>query len=179
MIVLNDRIDSAWYTTKMNANSLDTFTSTEVGQLGFLVDQRPYFYYAPSVPVGKLHFNISGVTSLPEIAVLYAHQDMDGILFSMAKESGAEGIVYAGVGAGGMARKARVLADELFNSTGVPIVASRRSADGFVPDDGEGGSVIGSGFFNPQKARIVLQLAVATGLGKADEVRKLFLAETM
>jgi L-asparaginase len=34
MIVLNDRIGSAFYTTKNNANTLDTFFSEEAGQLG-------------------------------------------------------------------------------------------------------------------------------------------------
>lgn len=34
MVVLNDRIGSAFYTSKNNANSLDTFFSTEAGQLG-------------------------------------------------------------------------------------------------------------------------------------------------
>jgi L-asparaginase len=33
MIVLNDRIGSAFYTTKNNANTLDTFFSTEAGQV--------------------------------------------------------------------------------------------------------------------------------------------------
>src|SRR5690242_13200694 len=47
MIVLNDRIGSAFYTTKNNANSLDTFSSTEAGQLGVFVNQVPYFFFAP------------------------------------------------------------------------------------------------------------------------------------
>ncbi|KJX98000.1 hypothetical protein TI39_contig446g00002 [Zymoseptoria brevis] len=175
MIVLNDRIGSAWYTTKMNANSLDTFKSTEVGQLGFFINQVPYFYFAPTMPTGKLHFNVSGKMDLPKVDILYAHEDMDGVLFSAARNSGARGIVYAGVGAGGMSAKASVLAEELFDATGVPIVASHRSADGFVPVGGEGASVVGSGFFNPQKARIVLMLAISVGWGGVEQVRELFL----
>ncbi|SMR57353.1 unnamed protein product [Zymoseptoria tritici ST99CH_3D1] len=179
MIVLNDRIGSAWYTTKMNANSLDTFKSTEVGQLGFFINQVPYFYFAPTMPTGKLYFNISGKMDLPKVDILYAHQDMDGLLFSAARDSGATGIVYAGVGAGGMPAKATVLAEELFNATGVPVVASHRSADGFVPDGDEGASVVGSGFFNPQKARIVLMLAISVGWGGVEQVRELFLRGRM
>ncbi|KAF2649215.1 Asparaginase/glutaminase, partial [Lophiostoma macrostomum CBS 122681] len=41
MIVLNDRIGSAFYTTKNNANTLDTFFSTEAGQLGVFINQVP------------------------------------------------------------------------------------------------------------------------------------------
>lgn len=48
MIVLTDRIGSAFYTTENNANSLGTFFSTEAGQLGTFINQVPYFYFGPS-----------------------------------------------------------------------------------------------------------------------------------
>ncbi|PVI03150.1 L-asparaginase [Periconia macrospinosa] len=131
MLVLNDRIGSAFYTTKNNANSLDTFYSTEAGQLGFFINQVPYFYFSPSVPIGRTYFDLSNVTSLAQIDILYAHQDMDPALFKASYAAGAQGIVYAGVGAGGMPGKADTAAEELFNATGLPIVASHRSSDGF------------------------------------------------
>lgn len=172
MIVLSDRIGSAFYTTKNNANSLDTFYSTEVGQLGFFINQVPYFYYAPSQPIGIQRFNISGMAVLPKIDILYAHQDMDGTLFGAATTAGAQGLVFAGVGAGGWSSSAQSAAEVVYNATGVPIVASHRSADGFAPAD-ETSFVIGSGFYNPQKARVLLQLAVAAGHG-IDEIKDLF-----
>jgi L-asparaginase len=171
MIVLNDRIGSAFYTTKNNANTLDTFSSTEAGQLGVLINQVPFFFYAPAEPVGLIKFDVSNATSLAQVDILYSHQDMDPFLFNATIEGGAEGIVFAGVGAGGMSSAASLTAERVFNATGVPIVASHRSADGFVPDGDD--FVIASGFYNPQKARVLLQLALSTGM-EYDEIKEAF-----
>ncbi|KAJ4301667.1 hypothetical protein N0V90_003760 [Kalmusia sp. IMI 367209] len=172
MITLNDRIGSAFYTTKNNANSLDTFFSTEAGQLGFFINQVPYFYYAPSAPIGLTHFDLTNTTSLAQVDILYAHQDMDPTLFNSSYAAGATGIVFAGVGAGGLSKVASQAAEGLFNATGIPIVASHRSVDGFVPSEDDSYS-IASGFYNPQKARVLLQLALTMEYGY-DEIKKLF-----
>jgi L-asparaginase len=171
MVVLNDRIGSAFYTTKNNANTLDTFFSTEAGQLGVFINQVPFFFYAPSEPVGRVHFDVSNVTDLAQVDILYSHQDMDPYLFNATIEGGAQGIVYAGVGAGGMSAKASLNAERVFNATGIPIVASHRSSDGFVP--ASRGYSIASGFYNPQKARILLQLALTAGYDY-DEIKEAF-----
>ncbi|PPJ56384.1 hypothetical protein CBER1_00668 [Cercospora berteroae] len=172
MISLNDRIGSAFYTTKNNANSLDTFFSTEAGQLGFFINQVPYFHYAPSRPIGRKHFNISGLDTLPQVDVLYAHQEMDPDLASLAVAGGAEGLVFAGMGAGSLSGAAGEAAEAVFNATQVPIIASHRSSDGFVPAD-EDDYFIGSGFYNPQKARVLLRLALAKDYS-LNEIRDLF-----
>lgn len=166
------RIGSAYYTTKNNANSLDTFFSTEAGQLGFFINQVPYFYFAPSAPVGVIHFDLTNTTSLAQVDVLYAHQDVDPALFNASYAAGAQGIVFAGVGAGGLSAKASDAAESLFNSTGIPIVASHRSVDGFVPSSDESFTIAG-GFYNPQKARVLLQLALTKDYDH-EEIKELF-----
>jgi L-asparaginase len=93
-------------------------------------------------------------------------------LASFAVASGAQGLVFAGMGAGGLSGKASVAVEELSNATGVPIVASHRSPDGFVPSSTRG-YAIASGFYNPQKARVLLQLAVTLGFG-VEEIEKVF-----
>ncbi|KAL6710411.1 hypothetical protein ACN47E_009357 [Coniothyrium glycines] len=173
MIVLNDRIGSAFYTSKNNANTLDTFFSTEAGQLGIFINQVPYFFFAPSEPVGRVIFNVTDVTDLAQVDVLYAHQDMNPALFNASYESGAQGIVYAGVGAGGLSQTAKLAAQAFYNETGIPIVASHRSPDGTVPDGGEDDFTIASGFYNPQKARILLQLGLSIGWSE-EEIREAF-----
>lgn len=89
---------------------------------------------------------------------------MSPALASYAVASGAQGLVFAGMGAGGLSRQASAAVEGLFNATGVPIVASHRSADGFVPGS-TGRYAVASGFYNPQKARVLLQLAVTVGYG--------------
>jgi L-asparaginase len=156
----------------MNANSLDTFYSTEAGQLGFYINQVPYFYYEPAKPIGATYFNLANTTDLAQIDILYAHQDMAPDLASYAVASGAQGLVFAGMGAGGLSGKASTAVGELFNATGVPIVASHRSPDGFVPSSTRDFAVA-SGFYNPQKARVLLQLAVTLGYD-IEEIEKIF-----
>lgn len=56
MVVLNDRIASAYYLTKTNANSLDTFKAIEQGYLGTFIDIEPIFFYSPATPTGKAYF---------------------------------------------------------------------------------------------------------------------------
>ncbi|KAF2265741.1 L-asparaginase [Lojkania enalia] len=174
MITLNDRIGSAFYTTKNNANTLDTFFSTEAGQLGVFINQVPYFFFAPAEPVGRIKFDVSEFKSLAQVDIIYAHQDMNPALFNASIESGADGIVIAGVGAGGTSSKAALAAEQVYNATGIPFISSHRSSDGFVPNREDSWS-IGSGFYNPQKARILLQLALTAGYSE-DEIREAFAA---
>ncbi|KAH4932494.1 hypothetical protein HBI37_146620 [Parastagonospora nodorum] len=172
MIVLNDRIGSAFYTTKNNANTLDTFSSTEAGQLGVFINQVPFFFFAPARPVGQVHFDVANVTELAQVDILYAHQDMDPYLFNATVDGGAKGVVFAGVGAGGTSSAAALNMERVFNATGIPIVSSHRSADGFVPPS-TGDFTIASGFYNPQKARILAQLGLSTWLG-VEGIREVF-----
>jgi L-asparaginase len=156
----------------MHANSLDTFYSSEAGQLGFYINQVPYFYYAPTLPIGATHFDLSNTTSLAQIDILYAHQDMSPTLASYAVAAGAQGLVFAGMGAGGLSRPASQAVGALVNATGTPVVASHRSADGFVPGSARDYAVA-SGFYNPQKARVLLQLAVTVEYG-VEKIREVF-----
>jgi L-asparaginase len=172
LLTQNSRIGSAFYTTKMHANSLDTFYSSEVGQLGFYINQVPYFYYEPAKPIGATHFNVENTTDLATVDILYAHQDMAPELAELAVAAGAQGIIFAGMGAGGLSSAASKAANTLFNATGVPMVSSHRSADGFVPSSDEGFTVA-SGFYNPQKARVLLQLALTLEYG-LEQIKEVF-----
>lgn len=172
MIVLNDRIASSFYATKTNANALDTFKAYESGFLGFFVDIQPVFYYGAAQPLGKPLFDVAGVTALPRVDVLYGHQDLDPELARAAVASGAEGLVLAGMGAGGWTDEGTEVLEELVASNGTKVVVSRRTMDGYVePQDAEG--MYGGGWLNPQKARILLQLGLNAGLAE-DDLRSLF-----
>lgn len=172
MVVLNDRIASSWYTTKTNANALDTFQAREQGFLGYFIDIKPVFYYNPATPVGKPYFDVMGATALPKVEILYGHQDLDPSLATAAVASGAKGLVLAGMGAGGWTDDGTAALDDLIASNGTKVVVSRRTMDGYVePTDTEG--MYGGGFLNPQKARILLQLGLNAGF-EEDELRGLF-----
>ncbi|ORY60963.1 L-asparaginase [Pseudomassariella vexata] len=167
MVVLNDRIGSGFYTSKSNANSLDTFKATEQGYLGWFQNIKPIFYYAPALPMGKLHFDVMDTAELPQVDILYGHQALNPALAPAAVESGAKGLVLAGMGAGGWTDGGKEAVEKLIAENGTAVVYSRRTMDGFVEPKGSIGSY-GGGFLNPQKARIMLQLALNAGYGDAE-----------
>lgn len=172
MIVLNDRIASAYYATKSNANSLDTFKAVEQGYLGVFINIKPIFYFAPSLPVGRPYFNVLNTTSLPVVDILYGYQALNPNLASAAVAYGAKGLVLAGLGAGFWTQEGYDVLNELVEASGVAVVASHRTMDGFVEDQTSIGTY-GAGFLNPQKARIMLQLALNSGYSDAQR-RSLF-----
>lgn len=159
MVVLNDRIGSAFYTTKTNSTTLDTFKAVEQGYLGTFIGIKPKFYYSPARPVNKPYFDISNINALPKVEIIYAHQDQDTSLIDAAVNSGAKGIVIAGNGNGSLSSNLKEKTVELMKK-GIPVVRSTRTGSGYVSAKEEG---IGSGYYNPQKARIVLTLALAKG----------------
>lgn len=134
----------------------------------------PYFYYtAASIP-NKPHFPPSPTaTTLPTVAVVYTHQDDVAALVPAAVAAGAEGIVFAGSGAGSIDDAVKEAASAAFNASGVAMVASRRTPDGFVPKEDVEDWMVAAGFLNPQKSRILLQLALDAGYG-VDEIRETF-----
>ncbi|KAH6879798.1 Asparaginase/glutaminase [Thelonectria olida] len=179
MIVLNDRIGSARFMSKSDANQLDAFQSTDGGLLGSFVNIQPVFFYPPARPLGHHHFDVREIPrwhrgedgKLPQVDVLYAHQELNVGLFQAAIDLGAKGIVLAGLGAGywtdvGSDKISRALQD-----SDIPVIVSRRPTWGCASSNGLEG--IGAGYLNPQRARIQLQLALETGL-ETESIRAIF-----
>lgn len=95
MVVMNDRIVSAFYVTKTNANTLDTFKAPEMGNLGELISDTPYYFYPPAKPTGKKAYDVSNVTAIPRVDILFAYEDMHNDTLYNAISSGAKGIVVS------------------------------------------------------------------------------------
>ncbi|WYZ44860.1 hypothetical protein EsH8_VIII_000176 [Colletotrichum jinshuiense] len=173
MIVLNDRIGSAFYTTKTHSNSLDTFKAVEQGYLGFFLDIKPVFYYHPVMPLGRVYFNVSGTTELPEVDILFGHQALNPAIATAAVESGAKGLVLAGMGAGGWTTPGRAALKTLAEEHDTQIVVSSRTMGGFV-EASDALNTYGGWNLNPEKARIMLQLALNAGYS-SEQLTTLFM----
>jgi len=97
------------------------------------------------------------------VDIIMAYENMDGALIDAAVAAGAKGVVIAGVGNGNM-NAASVQAASKAAKGGVPVVRASRVATGSVGrnvelnDDQLG--LIASDELNPQKARILLSLAL-------------------
>ncbi|EFX03481.1 L-asparaginase [Grosmannia clavigera kw1407] len=179
MIVLNDRIASAYYTTKTNANALDTFKAYEQGFLGVFEDISPVFYYPPVLPAGRPYFDIMAndpADGMPQVDILYGYQQLNAALIPAAVATGAKGLVFAGSGAGSWTDDGNAAAEKAIKENGTAIVYSRRPMDGYVAKGNLDGGVeygFGGGFLSPPKARIMLQLALNAGYS-TEQMRTVF-----
>ncbi|MGF1701342.1 type II asparaginase [Photobacterium makurazakiensis] len=156
MILLNDAIGAAYYTSKTSSISLDTFKAHDQGYLGTFAGSQPRFYYEPAKAMGKPNFDVSELESLPRVDIVYSYQDMQADQLDLLIKAGAQGIVVAGSGNGSTPTAVREKIQSL-KEEGYPIVLSSRTGAGLVTPKEH---AIAAGVLNPQKARIMLMLAL-------------------
>jgi L-asparaginase len=164
LVVMNDQIQGAHSLTKTSTTAVETFQSPLRGIVGTTAYGKNDWYNNPSWPhTTQTEFDISNVTKLPRVDVVYADADMPPDLIGASVSKGAKGIVIAGVGNGNM-NKGSLQAAEQATKDGVVVVRSSRVPTGTVgrnvevKDDEMG--FVASGELNPQKARILLSLAL-------------------
>jgi len=164
MVVMNDQIHAAHSLTKTSTTAVETFMSPGRGLIGMASYGKNDFYSSPIWKhTTQSEFDISNVTKLPRVDVVFGDVDMPGDLIAASVAAGAKGIVIAGVGNGNMNKSAVDAATKAAQS-GVVVVRSSRVPTGLVGrnvelDDDKLGFVA-SYELNPQKARVLLSLAL-------------------
>lgn len=172
LVVMNDEIHAAHSLTKTSTTAVQTFMSPRRGIVGTTDYGRQDYYNTPAWKHTKQsEFDVSNVTKLPRVDVVFGDVDMSSDLIDASVEKGAKGIVIAGVGNGNM-NKASVDAAAQAAKKGVVVVRSSRVPTGLVGrnvelDDDKLGFVA-SNELNPQKARILLSLALLQQRSLAD-----------
>jgi L-asparaginase len=164
LVVMNDWIHAAHSLTKTSTTAVQTFMSPVRGIVGVASYGKNDWYSTPQWKhTTKSEFDISQVTQMPRVDIIFASMDMSPEMITASAAGGAKGIVIAGVGNGNM-NKASVDAAAAAVKKGVVVVRSSRVATGLVgrnvelEDDKLG--FIASDELNPQKARILLSLAL-------------------
>ena len=177
LVVMNDWIHGAHSLTKTSTTAVQTFMSPLRGLVGVCNYGKNDFFNTPQWKhtMGS-EFDITGVSRLPRVDILYGYADMPSDLIDASVVNGAKGIVIAGVGNGNM-NKASLEAAERAVSKGVIVVRSSRVATGSVGRNIEVNddqmNFVGSDELNPQKARILLVLALLKPRSTA-EIQNLF-----
>lgn len=164
MVAINDKILSARGVVKTHSLNVDAFSSPDFGDLGYIVDGKVFFYNN----VTKAHtknapFDVSKLTSLPKVDILYSYSnDGSGVAAKALFEHGTKGIVVAGSGAGSIHKNQKDVLKELLKK-GLKVVVSSRVVAGCVAvsDSDEKLGFISAEDLNPQKARVLLMLALA------------------
>ena len=164
LVVMNDQIHAAHSLTKTSTTSVQTFMSPLRGVVGVTAyGKNDWYNNPPWKHTSQSEFDISNVTKLPRVDIVFADADMEPDLIDASVNAGAKGIVIAGVGNGNM-NKVSVDAAARAVKKGVIVVRSSRVATGMVDrnvevNDDELG-FIASDELNPQKSRILLSLAL-------------------
>ena len=165
LVVMNDWIHGAHSLTKTSTTAVQTFMSPIRGLVGVASYGKNDFFTKPAWKhTTHSEFDIDQVTARCRAWTSSSRSaDMSPDLIDCAAANGAKGIVIAGVGNGNM-NKASVNAAANAVKKGVVVVRSSRVATGHVGrnvelNDDELG-FIASDELNPQKARILLSLAL-------------------
>ena len=179
LIVMNDEIGGARDTTKTNTLRVETFKSPELGLLGYVDEDKVAFYRSTTKRhTSNSEFNLATLAQLPKVAVTYSYVEPEPALIRALVTAGAKGIVFAGTGNGALSTAERDAITEInkLPAASRPIlVRSSRVGNGRVTATAQFDElgVIPADTLNPQKARILLMLAL-TKTSDPKELRRIF-----
>lgn len=177
LITMNDQILGAREATKMSTYGLDAFRAPELGFIGYVHNGEISFYRTPARR-HTIHseFDVTSAKSLPHVDIVYGYAGSARVPIDAFVAANTQGIVHAGTGNGSLSDNAKAgLIDA--RKKGVLIVRSSRTGSGPVARNGEANDdaldFISSDSLNPQKARVLLMLAL-TRTRDSKKIQKMF-----
>lgn len=172
---MNQLITPAREVNKLSAYRVQTFRGIDVGAIGVADPDTVRFYRDPvRRHTAGSEFAGTDFASLPKVEVAYAYRDAPGYLIDAMVAHGVRGIVVDGTGAGSPT-SSQTEAIERAQQQGVIVVATARTHGGRVQDTPrrrEAHIVPGDNLV-PEKARILLQVALARG-ADLEQVTRIF-----
>ncbi|GAA7976094.1 type II asparaginase [Helicobacter pylori] len=175
LVVMDDSIFSAREAIKTHTTHTSTFKALNSGTIGSVYYGKVRYYMQPlRKHTTESEFSILELkTPLPKVDIIYTHAGMTPDLFQASLKSHAKGVVIAGVGNGNVSAgflKAMQEASQM----GVVIVRSSRVGSGEVTSgEIDDKAFITSDNLNPQKARVLLQLAL-TKTNDKEKIQEMF-----
>ncbi len=173
LVVTNDVINAARDVSKNISYRLETYSSRDIGALGFVDEDRVTFYRAPTRHPAP--FDVTRLQKLPRVDVIYTYAGADGALMEAAvAQARAEGLVIAGFPTGS-GTPAMDEVTKRFAARGIPVVMTNRGGMGRVIDTRpvERRPLIWGDNLTPQKARVLLMLALTRTRDPA-ELQRIF-----
>lgn len=177
MVVMNERIHGARAVIKQHCASVLAFGSRSGGELGEVTDAVARFRDA-AAQSARCVLEVDAAATLPRVEIVYGYAGAGGGAIEAALADGARGIVYAGVGNGNVPAAARTSLERA-QRAGAQIVRCARGLEGRITrnsaqfDDDALGYVTG-GELTPQKARVLLMLALASGVTDPAQLQAIF-----
>jgi L-asparaginase/glutamin-(asparagin-)ase len=177
LVMLNDQISAARDVTKTNISSGDTFKAPELGLLGYMKGGKAAFYrQSTRRHTTASEFDVGALQTLPRVDIVYGYAGVGREGLDAMVMAGAHGIVHAGTGDGSTAKQMKPALAEARNKNILIVRASRTgqgpvARNGEVDDDAE--DFVAADTLNPQKARILLMLAL-TRTDDTAQVQRMF-----
>jgi len=162
MVTMNDYIFCANDVTKNNTVNTNAFTCPNLGPLGYMREGVPTFYRKNRfIHTASSEFDISGLAELPIVEIVLSYAFASDAAINAVIDSGAQGIVIAGVGHGNFNRPIAMAMKKAI-AQNIAIVRSSRIPTGGVDFAAEEYNPQWPVCLNksPQKARILLMLAL-------------------
>lgn len=165
LVVMGDHVFTARDVRKAATQGAEAFRGFPRGSIGAVAPCSLDWFVPAARSMEPARF--AWPDSPPRVDILFAHAAMDRALIDCAIAAGARGLVLAGLGHGN-APKPVLDALGQAAASGVAVVRSSRVDQGLVDrnvevdDDALG--FVAARALNPQKSRILLQLALSAGL---------------
>lgn len=164
LVAMNGLILGAHSTQKMNTVDVETFQAPNDGALGYIFNGKVFY----NMKATKHHttnsvFDVTGLTKLPKVGIVYSYSNVEADVMDPFLHHGYDGIVHAGVGNGNYHKN---LFPKLLEARkkGIVVVRSSRVPTGPTTLNGEVDDAkyefVASEELNPQKARVLLMLAL-------------------
>ena len=164
LVVMNDNILGAESVTKMHTTGVQTFQAPNAGPLGYVFNSKVYYNQQPL----KKHttesvFDVTELDELPKVGIVYSHAGVNADMVEPMLENNYQGIIHAGVGNGNIHKDVFPVLEKA-RENGIQVVRSSRVPTGPSTLDNEVDDAlyqfVASQQLNPQKARILLMLAL-------------------
>ena len=170
LVVFSDLIFSARTVTKTSTYDVMAISARETGACGVVRDGAVYFYeQSVKRHTTDTEFDVSSISSLPKVSVVYFSVDMDPEILKYTAEH-SDGIVIAGAGAGEFSEGYI----EVIKDLKIPVVISSRIGDGIIiPANLLVEGTIAADNLPPQKAAVLLRLAL-TKTKDAGKIQDMF-----
>ena len=175
LVLLNDEIQAAREVTKTSNWRMQTFRTPDFGVLGHAdADSIAYYRKPERRHAPDTEFDVAAIESLPRVDIAWAYAGSDGTAMRAFIAAGAKGLVSAGF-APGMAPSADFAAMKDAVRQGIVVVQSSRAGSGRIYRSKKltEAGVLAADNLNPQKARILLALAL-TRTSDPAEVARIF-----
>ena len=176
VVAMDNVVIGARDVIKTNTVQPETFQAGNFGKLGTIFNNKVTYESKGLRDYSDTPFDVSKLDKLPTVGIVYNHAGVEGVQAEALLKAGYKGIVSAGVGNGNIHKSIWPVLEQA-TKDGVVVVRSSRVPTGATTKDAEVDDKaqhwVSSGDLNPQKARVLLQLAL-TKTSNWEEIQKYF-----